>query len=361
MAEIRNVHQMQVAAATENSIGNEVIELQTALRKWGYNSEIYAEEIAPSMRGQAQHFTRYRPSPRDLVILHYSTGSALTDYLRVLKVPLVLVYHNITPPDFLTGVGAGKKARARQGLEALASLCDQTVLVLARSQYSRAELVGLGFDHPQVLPVIVPDKLFRTTPDESVLARFGSGDEWVNLLFVGRIVPNKRQEDLIKSLYFYRQINAQSRLFVVGSWSNTRRYADWLRQFAHRVGLSDVVHLCGHVSMAELAAYYRLADVLLCMSEHEGFGIPLVEAMRFGVPIVAYASTAVPETMGDAGILVRRKRFAVVAELIHLLQVDATLRQHIVDRQRERARAFAPQVVIAAFRHLLEQVIGRVR
>jgi len=134
-----------------------------------------------------------------------------------------------------------------------------------------------------------------------------------------------------------------------------------LRQFAHRVGLSDVVHLCGHVSMAELAAYYRLADVLLCMSEHEGFGIPLVEAMRFGVPIVAYASTAVPETMGDAGILVRRKRFAVVAELIHLLQVDATLRQHIVDRQRERARAFAPQVVIAAFRHLLEQVIGRVR
>ena len=97
------------------------------------------------------------------------------------------------------------------------------------------------------------------------------------------------------------------------------------------------------------------------MSEHEGFGIPLVEAMRFGVPIVAYASTAVPETMGGAGILVRQKRFAVVAELIHLLQTDAELRQRIVDRQRERARVFAPEVVIAAFRQLLEQVIGRVR
>lgn len=358
MAEIRNIHQMQVAAATENSIGNEVIELRAALRDWGYRSHIYAEEIAPSMRGEAMHFTHYRPSSHDLVILHYSTGSALIEYVRALKVPLVLVYHNVTPPDFMTGVGGGVKARVRRGHQALTSLRDQTILALARSEFSRAGLAELGFDHLHVLPVIVPDVLLQVPPDPSVLNRFGS-DEAVNLLFVGRVVPNKRQEDLIKLLYFYRQINPQARLFLVGSWSNTRRYADWLRQFARRLGLAGAVHLCGHVSNAELAAYYRLADVFVCMSEHEGFGITLVEAMRFGVPIVAYASTAVPETLDGAGILVKRKSYPIIAEIIHLLHTDGAFKARVIARQHERQVAFEREKVLAEFGRLLESTLER--
>jgi glycosyltransferase involved in cell wall biosynthesis len=306
------------------------------------------------MRGRALHFTRYRPSPHDLVILHYSTGSALTEYVRALRVPLILVYHNVTPPDFMTGVGLGEKERARRGREILADLRNQTVLSLARSEYSRTELVEMGFDNVQVLPVIMPDELFDIPPDEGVLARFGTGDKRTSLLFVGRVAPNKRQEDLIKLLYFYRQIDPQARLFLVGSWGNSRRYADWLRQFARRLNLSDDVHLCGHVSTAELAAYYRLADVFVCMSEHEGFGIPLVESMRFGVPIVAYASTAVPGTLGGAGILIKHKSYPIIAETIHLLQTDATFRARIIARQHERQSAFGREKVLADFGRLFE-------
>jgi glycosyltransferase involved in cell wall biosynthesis len=356
MAEIRNIHQMQVAAATENSIGNEVLELQAALRDWGFRSEIYADEIAPSMRGRARHFSRYHPSSNDMVVLHYSTGSPLVDFVQSLQVPLVLVYHNVTPEPFWTGVGSAEKTRARRGREALLGLADRTVLALARSEYSRTELIEMGFNRARVWSVVVPDRLFSAPPDEEVLNQHRN-DEVTSLLFVGRIVPNKRQEDIIKSLYFYRKIRPDSRLFLIGSWSNSRRYADWLRQFAHRLGLADGVHLCGHVSTAALAAYYHLADVLICMSEHEGFGIPLVEAMRFGVPVIAYASTAVPETMGGAGILIREKRFEVVAELIHILQTDTDLRQQIVDRQRERARVFKPEIVLGAFRELLHEAL----
>jgi len=360
MAEIRNVHQIQVAAARENSIGNEVLALQAAIKRWGYNSEIYATEIAPSMRGQAAHLERYRPSPHDLLVFHYSTGSALTDHVRALGVPLVLVYHNVTPAHFMTGLGTAEKERARRGREQLASLREQTVLALARSDYSLQELCALGFEHTQVLPVIVTDVLEQVQPDEKVLTRFDHGTGWDDFLFVGRVVPNKCQEDLVKLLYFYRQIKLHSRLFLVGSWSNTRRYAAWLRQFARRLGLADAVYLCGHVSIPALAAYYRLADVFVCMSEHEGFGIPLVEAMRLGVPVVAYASTAVPETMGGAGILIHEKRFAVVAELVRVLLEDAGFRQRIIARQQTRARAFDPEAVIAAFRASLEQAIGRI-
>jgi glycosyltransferase involved in cell wall biosynthesis len=358
VAEIRNIHQMQVAAATENSIGNEVIELQAALRRWGYRSEIYAEQIAPSMRGRARHFGRYRPSSQDLIILHYSTGSTLTDYLYNLQIPLVLLYHNVTPPAFLTGIGSGEKERARRGREALEGFREQTVLAIGRSAYSRAELAELGFQDPQVLPVIVSDELFLTSPDTGVLARLGD-DEATNLLFVGRIVPNKRQEDLIKLLYFYRQINPHARLLLVGSWSSARRYADWLRRLAQRLGLADAVHFCGHVSISELAAYYRLAHVFVSMSEHEGFGIPLVEAMRFGVPIVAYASTAVPETLGDAGILTTRKDYPVIAETVHLLHTDVAFRSRIVARQHRRARSFEREAIIADFRRLLDLTLQR--
>ncbi len=360
MTEISSIHQMQVSAATDNSIGNEVIALQAALRSWGYRSNIYADEIAAGMRGKAQHFTRYRPSREDLVILHYSTGSALTDYVRTLQVPLILVYHNITPAAFLIGLGGGVRERADRGREALASLRDQTVLALARSEYSRVELGEMGFKPSRVLPVIVPEELFRIAPDERVLARYDA-DEAVNLLFVGRVVPNKRQEDVIKSLYYYRKINPQARLFLVGSCSNTQRYADWLRQFAQRLNLADSVHLTGHVSKAELAAYYRLADTFVCMSEHEGFGIPLVEAMRFGVPIIAYASTAVPETMGGAGVLIRKKNFTIVAELVHILHSDAGLRERIIARQRERARAFEQVNVICTFQEMLQQVLAKIQ
>ena len=142
-------------------------------------------------------------------------------------------------------------------------------------------------------------------------------DDWVNLLFVGRVIPNKRIEDVIRFFHAYKTyFNPRSRLLLVGAHSGFERYLSLLHHFIATIGAKDV-HLVGHVSNEELVAYYELADVFVCASEHEGFCVPLVESFHMGVPVIAYAATAVPSTMDGAGILYTDKDPLHVAGLIN--------------------------------------------
>jgi glycosyltransferase involved in cell wall biosynthesis len=176
----------------------------------------------------------------------------------------------------------------------------------------------------------------------------------VNFLHVGRLVPNKRIEDVLKVFYFYRRrINPDSRLFLVGIDTDMEIYSVALRQMIHDLGLSGV-SFPGRVSQRELVTYYRLAHVYLCMSEHEGFCVPLVEAMYLGVPVIAFAAGAVPETLAEAGALVVRKEFAEIAELAAVLCEDAGVREALVAAGRRRAAAFLPEVVAPRVRELIE-------
>jgi glycosyltransferase involved in cell wall biosynthesis len=169
------------------------------------------------------------------------------------------------------------------------------------------------------------------------------------------VVPNKRQEDVIKVFYHYRQLNPHSRLFLVGSWGRMERYLEWLRGFVRYLKLEDV-HFCGHIPFSQLLAYYRLADVFVSMSEHEGFCKPLLESMYLGVPILAYAAAGVPDTLGDAGILIKEKRYEIVAELIHLLMTKVDLREAVVARQKERLEHFSSARVMEMLRGYLEKL-----
>lgn len=352
MSHIQNVHQMVGNAGPGNSVSAGALVLRSKLHAWGYDSAIYAETVAPtSTWGDILPFERYKPTNADLLIFHYTDASPLSDYVKTLDVPLILVYHNVTPPEFFVGANAKVVQYTQRGRAELIAFREQTLLALADSEFNQRDLIEAGYTHTDVIPVIIPNTLQQVTPDANILAQLKDG---VNLLCVGRVVPNKRFEDVIKTLFYYRQIEPQAHLFLVGH-THTRPYVQWLHSLVAWLGLDKAVTFTGQVSDAALAAYYRRSDVFVYMSEHEGFGIPLVEAMRFGVPVIAYASTAVPETLGGAGILVTQKRFAVVAELIHLLQTDAELRQRIVARQLERARAFEPDVALAGFRELLEQ------
>jgi len=357
VSHIRNVHQMVGNAGPGNSVSAGAFVLRSGLRAWGYDSEIYAETVAPaSSWGDISPFARYRPGDSDLLILHYTHASPLSDYVKQLDVPLILVYHNVTPPRFFVGANTQVALRARRGRAELPAFRERALLTLADSEFNRRDLIAAGYTQTHVLPIIIPNTLQQITPDANILTQLKDS---VNLLCVGRMVPNKRFEDVIKTLYYYRQIEPQAHLFLAGH-TRTRPYVQWMHSLVAWLGLDKAVTFTGQVSDAALAAYYRRSDVFVYMSEHEGFGIPLVESMRFDVPIVAYASTAIPETLGDAGILVTQKRFPVVAELIHLLQTDADLRKHIIARQRERARTFEPDVVLASFRELLEQTIGQI-
>jgi glycosyltransferase involved in cell wall biosynthesis len=358
MTRIKNVHQVLEGATAGNAIYNHALLLRTGLRRWGFRSHLFAAEMDASVAGEVLPFDRYRPGRRDLLIYHYSTGSDLSEAVQTMDVPLVLVYHNVTPPEYLRGLGGAMSARVRRGRERLPQLRHRVSLALADSAYNQRDLVAAGYERTGVLPLAVSDDLIGAPPDEALLARFDDG--WTNLLFVGRLAPNKRQEDVIKAFYFYRQLNQKSRLFLVGSWRSTRRYAAWLRQFARHLDLADVVFLPGRVSTTALAAYYRLADLFVCMSEHEGFCVPLIESMRFGVPVVAYASTAIPATLGGAGVLVKAKRYDVIAEILHLLCTDAAFRRKIITGQHQRARAFDEQVVLEQFRDHLTGLLGRI-
>ncbi len=356
MTHLRAIHQMLVNAGPGNSISQGARLLRDALQKWGYRSRLYAETVAPAQHWrEVQHFRRYRPAAGELLIVHYTQASPLIDYVAGLETPILLVYHNITPPHFFVGVNPRLVQATQDGLTQLPALRQRTILALADSAFNEHDLRAAGYQRTAIVPVLIPETLQQQTPSPQVLAQLQSS---VNLLSVGRIAPNKRFEDVIKVFFYYRQLEPRARLFLVGSGANTRPYLAWLREFAAWLGLGDSVTFTGHVSDAELAAYYRRADAFIYMSEHEGFGIPPVESMRFGVPVLAYAAAAIPETMGEAGVLVSEKDYPVLAEVLHLLHTDPELRGRVVARQYERVSDFSPQIVLTRWRKLLEQVLA---
>jgi glycosyltransferase involved in cell wall biosynthesis len=242
----------------------------------------------------------------------------------------VLIYHNITPPHYFVDINKELVRlcfRGRRELALYQSRCD---LALGDSEYNRQELDALGFSPTGVLPV-VPGFDHLSVADSRTADGFA--DEWVNLLFVGRVIPNKRFEDLIRAFHAYKTFfNPRSRLLLVGSHSGFERYVAMLHGLIGRLGVRDV-HLVGHVSNEELTAYYDVADVFVSASEHEGFCVPLVESFHMGVPVLAYAATAVPSTMDGAGVLYTDKDPMHLAALINAVVEDPALVDRIVDGQ----------------------------
>jgi glycosyltransferase involved in cell wall biosynthesis len=179
-----------------------------------------------------------------------------------------------------------------------------------------------------------------------------------NVLFVGRIAPNKRHDDLIRlASYWRRFIGPDVRLLLVGKLPGRGRYFDALQSLMYEEGFTPAeVVFTGHVSHSDLLACYAGAHVFVSMSEHEGFGVPLVEAMLMDVPVLAYSAAAVPFTLDGAGVRFEAKRFDEVAEMAHALASDAALRRAVLAEQRRRLADFAPEPVEALLRRHLAEV-----
>jgi L-malate glycosyltransferase len=339
------VHQVLATLGYGDAIGHEVLGIQRVLRAAGYESDIFVE--AADLRLEA--LTRdYRElidaSHRDNLLLHhFSIGSKASRIAYALPDRMALIYHNITPPEYFAGVHrilARECYQGRREIHAYAERCD---LALGDSEFNRQDLESLGFTRTSVLPV-VPDFSHLDEPaDRFVAQRFD--DEWTNIVFVGRVIANKKIEDLVRFFHAYRTaFNPRSRLLIVGVFSLFERYFAAVTNLVDELKLNNV-HFVGHVSNAELVAYYELADLFLCASEHEGFCVPLVEAFYKQVPVLAYAATAVPATMDGAGVLFDAKDPVRVAALMDAILSDAALQDRIVDGQltaidRLRAKDF---------------------
>ncbi|MFH1485562.1 MAG: glycosyltransferase family 4 protein, partial [Chloroflexota bacterium] len=320
-----NVHQIMEAAMPGDAVFNMATAIRTWLKGHGNDSHILANHIAPSLKSHALPYNRGRLRPGDILLYHYALSTEVSSYVtaqKALGVKTVLLYHNMTPARYFRYEDPLLYKQLQNGQQELSTLRDSVDLAVAMSDFSKVELSALGYRNIAVLPAVIIDEKYEVPPDPDVLKRWGDGR--TILLFVGRIAPNKKQEDLIKAFYFYKRINPHSSLLLVGALGTTQVYYRWVQELAEYLKLSDV-HFCGHVTQSELNAYYKVADVFVSMSEHEGFGVPLVESMHFGIPVIAYKATAVPETLGEAGIMVKRKDFPVIAELIDMLVSDKEL------------------------------------
>jgi glycosyltransferase involved in cell wall biosynthesis len=329
--------------------------MRDAFRRWGHEADVYALELDADLEGDGRRFADWQPGERaDVVILHYALPSPLTAALRTHRGRRVLLHHNITPPEFFLGYDPEMARICTLGREEWKQLRGEVDLALADSEFSRRELQEAGFPRTGVLPIFLDFQRYREPPAAVLEAMLR--DERTNLLFVGRVTPNKRQEDLVRlAAYWKRFISPDVRLILVGKLPRRREYLHALQSFLHEEGFTPwEVVLTGHVTHAELLACYRSAGLFVSMSEHEGFGVPLVEAMLMRVPIVAYATTAVADTLGDAGVQFTEKRFAEMAEVGHRLTNDALLRDAVLAGQDERLRAFAPESVEARLRTHLQ-------
>lgn len=339
-----------------DALGNQAVRIRELLRRWGYRSQVYAQFRDRRLEDPGLDYHRYRSRSDDLLLYHYSIGSPVTAFVRGLSAQVIPYYHNITPPGFLRGYNEPLADLLEQGKQELALFRDAP-FALAASEYNRQEMYALGFRQVEILPYLISFDWLQDSAEgpagRAVTNMYNDGA--VNLLFVGRLAPNKRQDDLIRAFAaFHDLINPDSRLLLVGSDANAPGYRLELESLAAARGLAHRVHLAGAVGPREgLGGYYRAADVFLCLSEHEGFCVPLLEAMAFDVPVVAYRSTGVPYAMGGAGLLMRHKRYDLLAELIGLVLEDEDLRARVVAAQRRRLQELAPEQVAASLRNLV--------
>ena len=340
------IHQVLATLGYGDAIGHEVLGIQRVLRGAGYESDIFVEAADHRLEPLTRDYRELVDAshPDNLLLHHFSLGSKASRTAYALPDRMALIYHNITPPEYFVGVNRKLARECFHGRRELRAYASRTDLALGDSEYNRQDLEALGFHRTAVLPV-VPDFSHLDRQPNRVLAR-EFDDEWTNILFVGRMISNKKIDDLIRWFHAYRTVhNPRSRLLLVGAHRGYERYLAALHQLVATLGAPDV-HFVGHVSDEELVAFYEIADLFLCASEHEGFCVPIVEAFYTQVPVLALAATAVPATMDGAGVLFTDTTPTHVAELMDAVISDAALQESIVDGQlaavdRLRSRDFA--------------------
>ncbi len=326
-----------------DAVGNDTLAIRDLIAGLGVETGIYAENIDRRLPEGTARPVADLPAlgENDLLIYHASTGTQLNYRLPEFGGRKMMIYHNVTPPDFFRGYSDTAVMLTETGQAGFRFLSDKVAYCVADSDFNRQDLRKMGYTCPiDVCPILIPFEDYDQAPDEEVLARY-RGDGWTNLLFVGRLAPNKKQEDVIRAFYYYyRHYNPKSRLFLVGSDSGMEIYAKRLRRYAEKLGLHERVIFPGHISFRAILAYYRLADVFVSMSEHEGFCVPVVEAMYFGKPVVAYRAAAVPETLGRAGLLLDTKAPETAAAAIDRILRDGALREALAAEREKKLREY---------------------
>ncbi len=347
-----SIHQFVAGFTRYDAISNEAVLFRDLFRQRGFRSAIFSagRHINKKWRDEVQEAAVYAASasPDDLVLLHLSIGSTVNDVFRTLPCRKAILYHNITPPSYFDLINIQTATHLRRGLQQTASLAGVAAVNMADSRFNAGELEALGYRDVRVLPIVLNVETPPADVDRRIVESLDDGRR--HILFVGRCTPNKRIEDLIRVFAYYQKtVEPRSRFIHVGSAAGAERYHALLAAMVANLGLEQFV-FAGSVPQPELNAYYQCADAFLCMSEHEGFCIPLLESMSHGVPVVAHASAAIPETLDGSGVLLAERRFDLAAEALGRVVGDPALRAAVVAGQNERLQRYRS-------RHLADELM----
>ena len=354
-----SIHQLVHTLSYGDAISGEVLALRRCLHQLGHSSEIFAINTHPNYRGETRDYREISAIESDEVWLHYSIGSPLNDIYRNLKrCQRTLVYHNLTPSRWFAGVNPRIVRDIERGVSELAALCKLSDRLLADSSFNASELLNLGV-HAQVLPLPLDPQRWQVQANAGI-AQLVKREGGIQILHVGRLAPNKCLEDIVRTFYFvHHHLRPNSRLWFVGIDIDTEVYSFSLKRLAQELKLDQAINYCGCLADSEVRALYENCSVYICMSEHEGFCLPLLEAMHFGLPLIAFESSAVPETVANGGILVNRKSPAELAELVVELSENVALRNRVIQAGYARVSELSYQHFSQVIAQLLRPIEER--
>jgi glycosyltransferase involved in cell wall biosynthesis len=355
------VDQVIPSLASRDAIGVHALALREGLRDAGIESDIYYGNASPDVVDEGRPVVELGRERKGRWLLYQSSiGSPVFDILAARPEPKLVNYHNITPARLLEAWEPHVGHEVSLGRSQLLRLAPQSVLAVADSAFNETELVEAGYGRTDVVPLLIDMRGAGVEPDPVLAARLtaakaGGGADF---LFVGKVSPHKAPHDLVKMLSVYRRLyDPRARLHLVGSPLG-ETYGPALDAFVKELDLEEAVQVTGSLSGAELEAYFRHADAFVCASDHEGFCVPLVEAMGRGVPVVAYGVTAVPETVGDAGLVLPDKAPLRFAAAVHRVVTDAELRRRLAAAAERRVDRYSIERSRPKFVRLVAEAIG---
>jgi len=350
------VHQFATSLTYGDAISDEMLEIQKALREKGYRSELFTRFYDPRTAGQVRDYREYKSisSPQNVVIFHFSIGSPISKMFFRIPDKRIMIYHNITPHEYFVDYHRILARECYKGRLEIKLFVDKVDLAIGDSEFNRMELESFGYEKTGVLPLLIDFSKFDQDGDPVIRQVYEKGKS--TILFVGRVIPNKMFEDVIKTFYYYKKyFDPHSQLLLVGDYRGMERYLCALRNLVDNLELEDV-HFTGHVDFSELVSCFKLSGVYLSMSEHEGFGVPLLESFYLGIPVVAYAAGAVEETMNGGGILLRDKDFFRTAALLDRIRINRDFRESVISSQKRALMKYRKENTCITLLNHIERV-----
>ncbi|MBX7138188.1 MAG: glycosyltransferase [Oligoflexia bacterium] len=356
---MRPVHQLVHTLTFGDAISGEVLALQRSFREFGAESDIFAINIDPRFKGLARDYRELQSDYSGEAILHYSLGSPLNALYRGLRhATRSIIHHNLTPAHWFKAINPRIAQHIEMGERELPDLCAISDRLIADSRFNAAEMPAQGRT-VEVLNLPIDTERWKIAANSGIEALLRS-DPVLHIVHVGRLAPNKCIEDIVKTFYFLRTVQKiPARLWLVGHDIDTELYSFSLKRLVRELDLMDAVNFVGRMADSEVKAVYLNAHAYLCMSEHEGFCCPIIEAMHFGLPVIAYNSSALPDTVSAGGILVNHKRHAELAFLLAKVCRDQALRSQIIENGRRRAAELSIDRFAAKVRAIFDQGANR--